>query len=282
LVSRPEVSVVVEALVIRVEEVDFRYQAASHDVISGLNIDLHRGEVLAVLGANGSGKSTLALLLNGLLHPTSGQIEVDGILTTEAGNASHIRSLVGIVLQSPDDQIVATVVEEDVAFGPENLGIDPGEIRARVDAALEAVGLTGLERREPHLLSGGQKQRLAIAGILALQPAFLVLDEPTSMLDPSGRRDVLGIIEKLRTLNHGIVHITHHVEDIATSDRVLVLDKGAAVFCGTPEEFLQQERFLESWGVAVPPIGVLAGRLRDLGVPVPATAMTAERIVGAL
>lgn len=267
---------------IRVVEVDFRYSVPGGDVISELTIDIHRGEILAVLGANGSGKSTLALLLNGILHPTAGRVEVDGLLTTDASSTSRIRSLVGIVLQSPDDQIVATVVEEDVAFGPENLGIEPDEIRVRVDGALRAVGLTGLERREPHLLSGGQKQRLAIAGILALQPAFLVLDEPTSMLDPSGRRDVLDIIEKLRGQGHGIVHITHHLEDIATADRVLVLSEGAAVFCGSPLEFLQQDRFLESWGLALPATGLLAARLRDRGLPLPVTAMTAETIVSAL
>lgn len=272
----------VEASVISVVDVDFRYSGVNRDAISGLTLDIHRGQVLAVLGANGSGKSTLALLLNGLLHPTAGRVEVDGILTTDPGNAALVRSLVGIVLQNPDDQIVATVVEEDVAFGPENLGIEPTEIRARVDAALEAVGLTGLERREPHLLSGGQKQRLAIAGILALEPAFLILDEPTSMLDPTGRRDILCIIDKLRDQNHGILHITHHIEDIATADRVLVLVEGAAVFCGTPEEFLQQGRRLESWGVAVSPTGVLAARLRALGVQVPVTAMTAEKIAEAL
>jgi len=268
--------------VIRVTEVDFRYSVPGRNVISGLTLNIHRGEILAVLGANGSGKSTLALLLNGILRPTAGRVEIDGLLTTEAANVSRIRSLVGMVLQSPDDQIVATVVEEDVAFGPENLGLEPDEIRVRVDAALNAVGLTGLERREPHLLSGGQKQRLAIAGILALQPAFLVLDEPTSMLDPSGRRDVLGIVEELRGQGHGIVHITHHIEDIATADRVLVLAEGAAVFCGPPVEFLQQNRLLESWGLAVPAVGSLAARLRDRGVPVPVTAMTAETIVSAL
>jgi energy-coupling factor transport system ATP-binding protein len=193
-----------------------------------------------------------------------------------------VRERVAIVFQHPDDQIVATTVEDDVAFGPENLGLPREEIRARVDDALSSVGLTGLERREPHTLSGGQKQRLAIAGALAMRPAFLVFDEPTSMLDPAGRDEVLRIITELRASGRGIVHITHELADIVSADRVLVLGEGRVVFSGELAALLGRADQLEACGLELPPLVALVADLVELGAPVPAGMPTAETIAGAL
>jgi energy-coupling factor transport system ATP-binding protein len=189
---------------------------------------------------------------------------------------------VGVVFQNPDDQIVATSVEDDVAFGPENLGLPRAEIRRRVDDALAAVDLTGLERREPHLLSGGQKQRLAIAGVLALNPRYLVLDEPTSMLDPHGRSELLDVLRRLAAEGHGIVHVTHDLVDALSADRVVLLAAGETVFDGSPEELLGLDVFPAEWALERPPIVVLADRLRALGVPVPVRAGTPRLVVEAL
>ena len=190
--------------------------------------------------------------------------------------------MVGIVFQHPDDQIVATTVEDEVAFGPENLGLARDEIRSRVDDALSAVGLSGLEHREPHLLSGGQKQRLAIAGALAMRPAFLVLDEPTSMLDPCGRADVLAVVARLRSTGHGILHITHNLSDVARADRAVVLDGGELVFSGTPEELFGRAKLLVASGLDLPPVAVLVQELAARGARVPRSAVAPEAIAEAL
>jgi energy-coupling factor transport system ATP-binding protein len=262
--------------------VTFTYPGAAEPALREVSFALAPGECLAVLGANGSGKSTLAQLANGLFMPQEGSVVVDGVPSAEFPDSFAVRSRVGVVFQNPDDQIVGTVVEEDVAFGPENLGVHPAVMRGRVDRALARTGLTGLERREPHLLSGGQKQRLAIAGILALEPDYLVLDEPTAMLDPRGRVDVLSILEELRSDGRGLVHITHHVADIATADRVLVLAAGSVRFLGNPEELLGHPDHLRELGLAVPPVIELAEELRRLGAVVPSKSVTAESIVSAL
>lgn len=262
----------------------FAYGSAGGDICALADVDLTitAGEMTAVVGRNGSGKSTLALLANGLLHPTSGSVLVDGMNTTDPDHTWDVRSRVGVVFQNPDNQIVGTVVEEDVAFGPENLGIPRDELRVRVDAALETVGLVGLERREPHLLSGGQKQRLAIAGVLALDPAYIVFDEPTAMLDPAGRSDVLALMERLRRDGHGIVHITHHLADISTADRVVVLSQGSIVFSGSPAGLIGDGERLARWGLELPPIAHMVAELRRLGVGIPTGADEPAFIAGAL
>jgi len=268
--------------VISLRQVGFIYAGSDQRVISEMTLDIARGQTLAVVGPNGSGKSTLALLMNGLLFPTEGSVTVDGLPTTDPASKWDVRSRVGVVFQNPDAQIVGTVVEEDVAFGPENLGVSPEELRVRVDSALCSVGLSGLERREPHLLSGGQKQRLAIAGVLALQPKYIVMDEPTAMLDPSGRNDVLEIIARLREEGTGIVHITHHIVDLVFADRVLALSDGQIAFFGEPIQLFTEDGLLERLGLTVPPIYEMASRLRRLGLPIPPWAMDADTIVGAL
>jgi len=268
--------------VISLREISFTYPGSIRQAISEVALEIFPGQTLAVFGSNGSGKSTLALLMNGLLLPDDGSVVVDGLSTADHASIWEVRSRVGVVFQNPDAQIVGTVVEEDVAFGPENLGVPPEELRVRVDAALQSVGLSGLERREPHLLSGGQKQRLAIAGVLALQPRYIILDEPTAMLDPSGRSDVLEIIARLRDEGTGVVHITHHVSDLSAADRVLVIRDGRIAFLGTPSELLEEEGLLESFGLTVPPVYEMTSRLRHLGLPVPALTMDADAIVSAL
>ena len=266
------------------DEVSFAYRTgeSTTPALTRVTFSLERGETLAVLGANGSGKSTLARLANGLFVPDEGAVVVDGATTSDADRIWDVRTSVALVFQNPDNQIVGTVVEEDVAFGPENLGVERAEIRRRVDTSLATVGLAGFERREPHLLSGGQKQRLAIAGALAMRPTYLVMDEPTSMLDPEGRADVLAVTRRLRSEGHGVLHITHDLSDVASADRVIVLARGAVVFAGSPESLLEDWTRLAGWGLAVPSVALLAQRLRELGWMVPLAALDAESVVEAL
>jgi energy-coupling factor transport system ATP-binding protein len=247
-----------------------------------VSLSVEPGCLLAVLGANGSGKSTLARLCDGLLVPTSGAVTVDGMDTRDATCLWEVRERVGVVLQSPDDQIVGTVVEEDVAFGPENLGVPPPEIRARVDRALSETGLAGLERREPHLLSQGQKQRLAVAGALALSPAYLVLDEPTAMLDQKGRRDVLEVVGRLVAQGTGVVHITHDLAEALSADRVAVLHGGRLAYVGAPDTLLDGTIELESYGLEAPAFSRLVAALRRRGVPVASSARRADEVLEAL
>lgn len=265
-------------------DVGFDYRSGERTIpaLAGVSTTLSPGELVAVLGPNGSGKSTLARLANGLLHPSRGRVLVDGVDSRDADRVWEVRSRVGLVFQNPDNQIVATTVEEDVAFGPENLGTEPVVMRERVPRAIAAVGLDGLEAREPHTLSGGQKQRLAIAGALALDPAYLVLDEPTAMLDLAGRNDVLGVLSALRDRGTGIMHVTHHLADAATADRVLVLGSGSVVYDGVPSRLLGDPVMLARCELALPPIGELAAALRERGVPVPPEAFSAESVVSAL
>ncbi|MHB9003176.1 MAG: ATP-binding cassette domain-containing protein [Coriobacteriia bacterium] len=269
---------------IEFSDVAFTYAGAAsgRPAVDGLEFDVAPGELLVVLGANGSGKSTLALLANGLLLPNRGEVRIDGMPTTAPELVWDIRSRVGVVFQDPENQIVGTMVEEDVAFGPENLGVPHEELRQRVDRALAVVGLDGLERREPHTLSGGQKQRLAIAGVLALQPEYLVLDEPTAMLDPVGRADVLRVIARLRSEGRGIVHITHHLEDVAGADKVLVLASGRAVFQGSARGLFERDGGPAALGITIPPVHVMARELASAGVALPSVAVSADDIVGAL
>lgn len=222
-------------------------------VLQGISCILQEKEFVVLLGRNGSGKSTLAKHCNGLLLPKRGSVFVDGMDTRDASVLWEIRKRVGLVFQNPDNQLVATTVEEDVAFGPENLGLPPAEIRKRVDEALEKVGMVAYKKREPHTLSGGQKQRVAVAGVLAMRPKYLVLDEATAMLDPEGRAELLQLLQELRN-EVGILHITHNVEEALLADRVLVIDGGRIVAEGHPREVFLVGRAIEQWGLELPQI----------------------------
>ncbi|KAF0207784.1 MAG: ATP-binding cassette domain-containing protein [Actinomycetota bacterium] len=263
------------------EAVSFTYPGAARPAIADLTLTIASASLLAVVGANGSGKSTLARLADGLLVPDSGRVMVDGIDTADEQRCWDVRSRVGLVLQNPDNQIVGTVVEEDVAFGPENLGVPREELRSRVSDALAVVGLTGLERREPHLLSEGQKQRLAIAGALAMRPEYLVLDEPTAMLDQRGRTDVLGVLDGLKLAGRGVVHITQDTGEAARADLVLALDAGSVAYLGHPAGLLGDASLMAELGLEAPPIQVIADELRRSGFTVPEVS-TAEELVEAL
>ncbi|MBC7217761.1 MAG: energy-coupling factor transporter ATPase [Candidatus Caldatribacterium sp.] len=239
------------------ENVHFWYgdeeETEATSVLRGISCVLREGEFVVLLGRNGSGKSTLAKHCNGLLLPKRGFVFVDGMDTKDPSVLWEIRRRVGLVFQNPDNQLVATTVEEDVAFGPENLGLPPEEIRKRVDEALERVGMAEYKKREPHTLSGGQKQRVAIAGVLAMRPKYLVLDEATAMLDPEGRQELLELLQELRQ-EVGILHITHNVEEALLADRVLVIDEGRIVAEGHPREVFLVGKDIERWGLELPQI----------------------------
>lgn len=240
-------------------------------VLNGISFDIKKGEYLAILGHNGSGKSTLAKLLNMILVPTSGRIVVDGMEITDPNLSEDdifaLRKKVGMVFQNPDNQLVATIVEEDVAFGPENLGIAQAEIRQRVDEALATVGMSEYAHHEPHRLSGGQKQRIAIAGIIAMSPECIIFDESTSMLDPIGRKDVLRTMEKLnKEKGITVITITHYMNEAAKADRVVVLDDGAILMDGTPAEIFAHPEKLRKAGLDVPQCSALIEELRAMGI----------------
>ena len=245
--------------------------------IDGVSLEIERGSFVAVLGHNGSGKSTLARLLNGILTPTSGTILVDGIDTSDEDRIMDVRRCVGMVFQNPDNQIVANVVEDDVAFGPENLGIDPKEIRQRVDEALEAVGMTEYAGHAPHLLSGGQKQRVAIAGVIAMRPRCIVLDEPTAMLDPVGREDVINTITALNK-RYGItvILITHHMNETIGADRLIVMAGGKIVEDGAPREVFSHVENMRRFGLTVPETTALLFELKNAGMDLPLDALSVE------
>ena len=247
------------------------------DALSDVTASIRKGSFTAIIGTNGSGKSTLARHLNALLIPTDGEIYVEGMKTSDFSHIWDIRQKVGMVFQNPDNQIVANVVEEDVAFAPENLGVPSAEIRKRVDDALEAVGMTQFVKHAPHLLSGGQKQRIAIAGVLAMKPECIVLDEATAMLDPIGRREVLAAVEKLnREQGITVVLITHHMNEAEHADRVIVMNDGLVVMDGKPREVFTRKKELEDIGLAVPDTVSLLFSLREAGMDVPVDAITVE------
>lgn len=251
--------------------------------LDGVNIEIERGSFVAVLGHNGSGKSTFAKQINALIMPTEGTLVVNGYDTKNEEFIWDIRQSAGMVFQNPDNQIVATIVEEDVAFGPENLGVESSEIRKRVDEALETVGMTKFKKHVPSKLSGGQKQRIAIAGILAMKPKCIVLDEPTAMLDPIGRRDVIETIKRLnREEGITIVLITHYMDETVNADKVIVIDNGNVVMQGTPKEIFVQVETLKKFGLDVPQVTEVAYNLRKRGIDIPADILTAEEMVGAI
>ena len=252
-------------------------------VLRGVTLHIREGEFVAVLGHNGSGKSTIAKHMNAILVPNEGQVTVDGIPTTQEERLYDIRQRVGMVFQNPDNQIVATVVEEDVAFGPENVGVEPAEIRRRVDGALADVGMSEYKLHAPHQLSGGQKQRVAIAGIIAMRPRCIVLDEPTAMLDPKGRREVMSTIQRLNR-EHGItvVLITHYMEEAAQAQRVVVMNDGKILWDATPREVFSHVQELKEVGLDVPQATELCWRLRQAGLDLPGDVLTEEEAVAAI
>ena len=258
-------------------------EGKTFDALKDVTAQIKKGEFTAIIGTNGSGKSTLARHLNALLLPTEGELIVEGMRTSDAGRVWDIRQKVGMVFQNPDNQLVAAVVEEDVAFGPENLGVPPEEIRERVDLALEKVGMTSYRKQAPSMLSGGQKQRVAIAGVLAMKPDCIVLDEPTAMLDPKGRKEVMDTIHELnKTEGITIVLITHFMEEAVTADHILVIDRGVLKMEGTPREIFSQADKVTEIGLDVPVPADLARRLRKKGMAVSEKCMTDEELGEAL
>ena len=272
---------------IKTQDLAFTYPGTEDQVntraLRGVDVTIERGSFVVILGHNGSGKSTLAKTFNAVLLPSGGKVYVEGMDTMDESLLLEIRRRVGMVFQNPDNQIVANVVEEDVAFAPENLGVPSDEIRKRVDDALEAVGMTQFVKHAPHLLSGGQKQRIAIAGVLAMKPECIVLDEATAMLDPIGRREVLAAVEKLnREQGITVVLITHHMNEAEHADRVIVMNAGLVVMDGKPREVFTRKKELEDIGLAVPDTVSLLFSLREAGMDVPVDAITVEECADAI
>ncbi len=265
---------------IKLENVSFDYsdldsKTPAHDVLKNISLTVEKGSFVAIIGHNGSGKSTLAKLCNAVLLPKSGRVLVDGIDTQDEERLFEIRQKVGMVFQNPDNQIVATTVEEDVAFGPENLGIEPKEIRKRVAEALESVNMTSYKKHSPSQLSGGQKQRVAIAGIMAMKPECIIFDESTAMLDPQGRKEVLDAIKTLRDESMTVVLITHYMSEAVGADRIIVMNDGEIEMDGTPSEVFSNVERLKEIGLDVPQVTELLYRLRLDGHPLPANVISA-------
>jgi len=272
--------------IIKTENLTFRYtteEGAAPTVLDGVDLAIEDGSFVAVLGHNGSGKSTLAKHFNAILLPSGGKVYAYGMDTADETHLLDIRSRVGMVFQNPDNQIVASVVEEDVAFAPENLGVPPAEIRQRVDEALKAVGMAKYARHAPHLLSGGQKQRVAIAGVLAMRPRCVVLDEPTAMLDPQGRSEVMSTLLELREkFGITLILITHHMDEAAMAQRLVVMHDGHVVRDGKPQEVFQDVEGLRALGLEVPESVALLYELRKAGLPVPLDALDDESCAAAI
>ena len=272
---------------IKSEDLVFKYVNAEEQTekvaINHVSMEVKKGEFLVILGHNGSGKSTMAKHMNALLLPSGGKMYVDGLDTSDIENLWEVRRRAGMVFQNPDNQLVATIVEEDVAFGPENLGVDPKEIRERVDDSLKAVGMYEYRKHAPHLLSGGQKQRIAIAGILAMRPKCIVLDEPTAMLDPSGRNEVMKTIKEVnKKFGITIILITHYMDEAAQADRIIVMDKGDKVMEGVPREIFSQVEKIKSIGLDVPQVTELAYELQKEGVDISTEILNIDEMVNAL
>lgn len=268
---------------IEIKNLVYAYEDAVKSAVDDVSLSIEKGEFIAVLGHNGSGKSTLAKCLNGLFRPTSGDVIVDGMNTKEDEDIWKIRARAGMVFQNPDNQIVATVVEEDVAFGAENLAVEQSELRKRVDDALAAVEMTEYKDDQPHKLSGGQKQRVAIAGILAMNPDYIILDEPTAMLDPVGRQEVMNTILRLnKEEGKTIILITHFMNEAVQADRVAVMEEGKLILEGPPRDVFNQVDTMKSLGLDVPQVTELAARLKAVGVPLPDGILDREEFVDAL
>lgn len=269
--------------IIRIENLEYDYIQEEEKpplrAIKGVSLDIEKGSFTAIIGRNGSGKSTLAKNLNGLLLPTSGCIYVKDWKTEDAEHIWEVRQTAGMVFQNPDNQLVSSIVEDDVAFGPENIGLDPELIRVRVDSALEAVNMSSFRNKAPHLLSGGQKQRIAIAGVVAMKPECIIFDEPTAMLDPKGREEIMDIIEKLNSEGITVVLITHFMDEAVRADRVVVMNDGDILLDGSPEEVFQQDELIRSVNLDVPLAVEIANDLRKRGIDVPKDVITIERMV---
>ncbi len=263
---------------IRFDNLTFQYEKAASPALTDINLEIKEGEFVAIVGHNGSGKSTLAKHVNGLLLPTSGTVTVCGIQTSNEDDILKIRQKVGMAFQNPDNQLVTTVVEEDVAFGPENLGIDPNEIRGRVDEALASVGMTDYATFAVHHLSGGQKQRIAIAGILALKPQILVLDEASAMLDPSGRAELLETVSKLHKNGMTVLMVTQYMEETIGCDRVVVMNRGRIVLDGTPAEVFKHTDVLKESNLVPPETVSVRDALREMGFRLSDQTLTAEQL----
>jgi energy-coupling factor transport system ATP-binding protein len=269
--------------IIRLTDVSFAYEGAEEKAVRGVSFEVKKGEFLSIIGHNGSGKSTLAKMLNGLLLPTEGQVEVEDIATSDEKRIWEVRQTVGMVFQNPDNQFVAPTVEDDIAFGMENIGVPPNEMEARITNALQQVNMTEFRHAEPNRLSGGQKQRVAIAGTLAIQPAVLVLDEATAMLDPRGRKEVLDVVRRMnREAGMTVIQITHYLEETLDSDRILVMDRGKIVGEGTPETIYQKVDWLRKLGLDVPFACDLQHRLLNKGFRFPELKMTGEGVLDSL
>ncbi len=261
---------------IKIENVRFSY--GEIEALKGVSLNICEGEVLCILGANGSGKSTLAKMLCGLLVPDEGDVVVDDLSTAKHDNLLDIRRRVGMVFQNPDNQIVATIVEEDVAFALENLGVDPSDMRRRIDQAMELTGISRFAKSQPHKLSGGQKQRVAIAGVLAMEPKYLVLDESTAMLDPNGRASVLSVAKRLgNERGVTVIHITHYMEEALTADRVIIMSDGLKVMEGTPFEVFNDTALLKKYSLRPPAIKVLWDKLIAKGAKLPPDVLTEQQ-----
>ena len=272
-----------EEPMINVQDIHFRYDPEQPSyAVDGVSLAIHRGEFVAVLGANGCGKSTLAKHFNAILLPEAGTVLVEGMDTRNEDHLYDVRQKVGMVFQNPDNQIVATIVEEDVAFAPENLGVPPEEIRTRIDEAMKLAGIYEKRDAAPYKLSGGQKQRVAIAGVIAMRPDCLVLDESTAMLDPHGRSQVMKTIRQLREAGITIVSITHYMEEAAQADRVLVMSRGRIVMEGTPEQVFSQTERLHGYHLDVPQVTMLAHELRKTGLDVPADILSVDELADAV
>ena len=269
--------------IIKTENLHFTYAGDEHETLHGIDLEIEEGSFVAILGHNGSGTSTLAKLFNGILLPNEGRVLVDGIDTTHEDKLLDVRRTIGLVFQNPDNQIVANVVEDDVAFAPENLGVEPAEIRRRVDAALRTVGMYEYRLHAPHLLSGGQKQRVAIAGVLAMQPRCIVLDEPTAMLDPIGRREVISTVTRLcRDEGITVVLITHHMSECIGADRLIVMSEGNIIADGAPREVFSQVELLQGEGLSVPATTQLIYELNAGCWDLPLTALTVDECADAV
>lgn len=268
---------------IEIQNVSYAYEDAAAKALNNVSLTINDGEFVAVVGHNGSGKSTLAKHLNALLLPTEGKVLVDGMDTADEADTLSIRQRVGMVFQNPDNQLVTTIVEEDVAFGPENIGVPGNEIRTRVDRALAAVGMEKYAHSAPNMLSGGQKQRIAIAGMLAMQPKVLVLDEATAMLDPKGRRDIIDLVTKLHKENGiTVVMITQYMEEVIGADRVAVMSGGEMILEGTPKEVFSQDELLHKHRLDVPVMQQLANRLNAHGANLPKCILSVEEMAQAI
>lgn len=265
-----------------VQEVEFSYSSYGDDhvevpALKGVSAKIEKGDFVVILGRNGSGKSTFSRLLNALLVPKKGIVLVANKNTANEDNVWDIRRTAGMVFQNPDNQIIATTVEEDIAFGPENMGVEPSEIRERVNEALETVGISQYKTHAPHLLSGGQKQRVAIAGILAMKPECIILDEATSMLDPVGRKEVIKVLKKLnKEENITIIHITHHMDEAAIANRLIIIDNGKIILDGTPQEVFSNVEMVKKLGLDVPQVTELMHILQQQGVKIDKLPLTVE------